>query len=54
MLTKQWNVDVKHCVYLHIKNKSILYSQYFDDIFNLWAGTKQEILDFFGKFQKES
>ena len=36
----------KQHVYPYIKNKSILYLQYIDDIFMIWTGTKQELLIF--------
>ena len=36
----------KQPIYPYIKHKSILYSLYIDDIFMIWAGTKQELLVF--------
>ena len=36
----------KQHIYLYIKNKSILYLQYIDNIFMIWTGTKQELLIF--------
>ena len=33
-------------IYPHIKNESILYSRYRDDILMTWVGTKQELLAF--------
>ena len=37
----------KQHIYPYIKNKSILYLRYIDDIFMIWTGTKQELLIFF-------
>ena len=34
----------KQHIYPYIKNKSILYLPYIDDIFLIWTGTKQELL----------
>ena len=36
----------KQHIYPYIKNKSILYLRYIDDIFMIWTGTKQELLIF--------
>ena len=36
----------KQHVYPYIKNKSIQYLRYIDDIFMIWTGTKQELLIF--------
>ena len=36
----------KQHIYPYIKNNSILYLQYMDDIFMIWRGTKQELLIF--------
>ena len=36
----------KQHIYPYIKNKSILYLQYINDIFMIWTGTKQELLIF--------
>ena len=36
----------KQHIYPYIKNKSILYLRYIEDIFMIWTGTKQELLIF--------
>ena len=36
----------KQHIYPYIKNKSILYLRYIDDICMIWTGTKQELLIF--------
>ena len=36
----------KQHIYPYIKNKSILFLRYIDDIFMIWTGTKQELLIF--------
>ena len=36
----------KQHIYIHIKNKSIPYLQYINDIFMIWTGKKQELLVF--------
>ena len=36
----------KQHIYPYVKNKSILYLRYIDDIFMIWTGTKQELLIF--------
>ena len=36
----------KQHIYLYIKNKSIIYLRYIDNIFMVWKGTKQELLIF--------
>ena len=44
----------KQHIYPYIKNKSIPYLRYIDDIFMVWTGTKQELLIFFRKFKQET
>ena len=44
---------VKQHIYLDIKNKSILYLQYIDDIFMIWTGTKQELPIFLEKLNRK-
>ena len=39
----------KQNIYPYIKDKSILYLRYIDDIFMIWTGTKQELLTFLEK-----
>ena len=41
------------CLYPYIKNKSILYLRYIDDIFMIWTGTKQELLIFLEKLNSK-
>ena len=43
----------KQHIYPYIKNKSILYLQYVDDIFIIWTGTKQELLIFLEKLNSK-
>ena len=40
-------------IYLYIKNKSILYLRYIDNIFMIWTGTKQELLMFLEKLNSK-
>ena len=39
------NVEAKH-IYPYIKEKSLLYLRYIDDIFMIWKGTKVELITF--------
>ena len=43
----------KQHIYLYIKNKSILYLRYIDDIFLILTGTKQELLIFLEKLNSK-
>ena len=43
----------KQHIYPYIKNKSILYLRYIDDIFMIWTGTKQELLIFLEKLNSK-
>ena len=43
----------KQHTYPNIKNKSILYLQYIDDLFMIWTGTKQELLIFLEKLNSK-
>ena len=43
----------KQLIYPYIKNKSILYLRYIDDIFMMWTGTKQELLIFLEKLNSK-
>ena len=43
----------KQHIYPYIKNKSILYLQYINDIFMIWTGTKQELLIFLEKLNSK-
>ena len=39
------NFEAKH-IYPYIKEKSLLYLRYIDDIFMIWKGTKVELITF--------
>ena len=41
-------------IYSYIKNKSILYLRYNDDVFITWTETKQELLIFFRKVEQQT
>ena len=43
----------KQHIYSYIKNLSILYLRYIDDIFMIWTGTKQELLIFLEKLNSK-
>ena len=43
----------KQHIYPYIKNKSMLYLQYIDNIFMIWTGTKQELLIFLEKLNSK-
>ena len=43
----------KQHIYPYIKNESILYLQYIDDIFMIWTRTKQELLIFLEKLNNK-
>ena len=43
----------KQHIHPYIKNKSILYLRYIDDIFMIWAATKQELLIFLEKLNSK-
>ena len=43
----------KQHMYSYIKNKSILYLRYIDDVFMVWTGTKQELLIFLEKLNSK-
>ena len=43
----------KQHIYPYIKNKSVLYLRYIDDIFMIWTGTKQELLTFLEKLNSK-
>ena len=43
----------KQHIYPYIKNKSILYLRYIDDIFMIWIWTKQELLIFLEKLNSK-
>ena len=42
----------KYYLYPYIKNKSILYERYINNIFMTWTGTKQEL--FFKKVKQQT
>ena len=44
----------KQHIHPYIKNKSILYLRYIDDIFMIWTGTKQELLMFLEKVKQQT
>ena len=44
--------EMQH-IYPHIKNKSILYLRYIDDIFMIWTRTKQKLLIFLEKLNNK-
>ena len=43
----------KQHIYSYIKNKSILYLRYIDDVFMVWTGTKQKLLIFLEKLNSK-
>ena len=43
----------KQYIYPYIRNKSIPYLRYIDDIFMIWTGTKQELLIFLEKLNSK-
>ena len=43
----------KQHIYPYIKNKSVLYLQYIEDIFMMWTGTKEELVIFLEKLNSK-
>ena len=43
----------KQHIYPYIKNKSVLYLRYIDDIFMMWTGTKEELVIFSEKLNSK-
>ena len=44
------NFEAKH-IYTYIKEMSLLYLRYIDDIFMMWKGTKAELMTFIKKLK---
>ena len=40
------NFEAKHIIYPYIKEKSLQYLRFIDDIFLIWKGTKAELMTF--------
>ena len=46
------NFEAKH-IYQYIKEMSLLYLRYIDDIFMIWKGTKAELITFMKKLNEK-